>query len=138
MTSHKKRALSVAVVALALLAATGPADAQFFLGRKETPQPIRRTQTFSVSGIFSGQMSGQILVDGVAYRLAGEPRVYLMGVGFVSLASLPIGARVTLTGPGTPETGFVRGILVRPLDEESRAGANLESKVRERTAPKPQ
>ena len=121
---------------VALLTLTVAASAQADLRSWNKPAPVRhRPPTFDVSGVYTGTLYRQVVIDGMTYTLANSPVVYKVGVGRIELSELPIGSRVFASGQAVGSTGLVDLLIARP--EEARAATSLEPSgaVRERTTP---
>ena len=95
-------------------------------GRRPPGRGISRkavdSESFSISGAFSGALRGDILVDSVVYRLAPTAVVYEIGRGLVPLGTA-FGDRVVIL-TGQPEGGaiVVYSVIVRPGVDRRSAG----------------
>jgi hypothetical protein len=103
-----------------LLALTVSTTAHADLFSREKPAPARRRPAmFHVSGVYSGVLNGQILVDGTALTLAGSPAVHAVGAGSLELRDLPIGCRVHVSGQVVGRTQVVMSVIARPGEDSS-------------------
>jgi hypothetical protein len=92
----------------------------------------QRPATFTVSGVFTGAALGRTTINDVDYSVCASPQVYQIGVGMIPLSSVAIGSRIYASGVGSPSSGTICMMIVRPDTEETAAGHDLSSHIRVR------
>jgi hypothetical protein len=118
-SSSKLRGLGLALLTLAV-ATAAHAD---LTSRARSAPGRNRPADFTVSGVVSGVLNGQVIIDGVAYPVGESPQVFQIGAGMIKLSELPIGSRVYATGATVGQSGLLRMLIVRPADEKADASA---------------
>jgi hypothetical protein len=78
------------------------------------------TQSFDVSGEFTGTLDGEIQLGGVWYRLAADAILYEIGSGLLPSGTMVVDRHVFLSGMGSEDTGSITMVIVCP--EEQRSG----------------
>lgn len=104
-------------IALALAGAIVTAPDAAPRTRQIVTSPLMRAETFSVSGRASGPVAGEIRVDGIAYRLAPDARIYEVGRGFVPGGTAYVDRVVNVSGVKVRSTLVVHSVLVRPAPD---------------------
>ena len=133
----RPRHLALKLAALLLVTAAVAAQAGDLPWQKHTRVERVRPATFSTVGTYTGVLDGQVLIDGVTFRIRPGTQAYLIGVGPIPMSSVPIGSRVQAVGIGALESGTIRGLMVRPAEESNAAGRDMSryTRVRDESAP---
>jgi hypothetical protein len=113
-------ALTVAV------AAAGPAGRRFHSVRAEE---FERAQPVCVGGEFSGTIGGEMVINGLPYRLATNAIVYQIGTGLIPLGTTVQDRSVTLSGLKMNNTTVIYSVSVRPAGEMTFETADMSDKV---------
>jgi hypothetical protein len=71
-------------------------------------------KTFSFSTEYSGFLGGNLLVDGVVYKVATDASVYVIGQGLVDDGFAVSKRTIHVTGEQRGKVALVRSIIVRP------------------------
>jgi hypothetical protein len=118
----------VILAGTALLLAAGLAQAAGAAPRRHrgAAAELLRSPSFNVSGEFSGSLAGTILLEGTLYRLDPNASVYEIGSGPVAQGAELIGRRVFLSGIRLNGNEVITSVIVRPADEGSREGDELD------------
>ncbi len=134
MHRHLSFALRTAAVSLLLAAFAIAAHADDPQARRRGPG-VWRKPSFALSGVYTGVVGGQIVIDGVAYPIKPNASAYQLGYGPVPLNALAIGRVVYVTGSGAPESGIVTSVVARPASEDTDPSGDLSRFVTARTTP---
>lgn len=105
--------ITTLALALALVAAlaAAPAGAR---ERVSAGNEFLRGQPFIVTGLSSDRVQGDIVLDGVTYRIAPEARIYEVGRGFVPQGTSFALRTISLSGRNVRGTMMVYSVMVRP------------------------
>ena len=120
-------ALAFALTAISV-ANTG-ADSRLPRGRAAASRP---SQSFDVSGVFTGVFGREIQLGTASYRLAPNAMVYEIGRGLLPLGTLVTDRYVFLSGLGSEDAGLVYMVIVRPAAEMWPDKGDPESHIRVR------
>jgi hypothetical protein len=110
--------LGPALALVVMLATTAGAEEH---RHKTVSSPLARAQAFKLAGRCSGPIDGQIVIDGVSYRVSPDVRIFELGRGAVPRGTAYYDRVVTVTGLKWRETLVVYSVLVRP-DAYSASG----------------
>ena len=121
MNSPSAKLLRGAGVTLLALTMATAARADLFNRERPAPAP-RRAPTFEVAGVYTGMLTGQVVIDGGTYALHDPPQIHQVGTGAIALLDLPIGTRVYASGTMVGGTGTIRMLIARPSSEKDDGG----------------
>lgn len=137
MTTLGNRLMRAATVSLLLLTMATLAQAQDLQQRQRQPMQ-RQTASFGVSGVYSGIVGGQVVIDGTSYRLMDSATVYAIGTGMLPFESIAIGSHVYAMGSNSKGVPTIGLMVARNSDEPTTDGSDPSSHIRERDPSSPQ
>lgn len=117
-------ALALAAAAVLVTAAGAGENAR---QRKAPSSPRLRAPVVTFSGQLSGPISGEMRVDGVAYRVAPDVRIFELGRGAMPAGTSYYGRVVTVSGIKVRDTFVVQSVIVRPDTWSSGGATGVES-----------
>ena len=131
---RKHPSLSVGVAAALLMvvaiAATATAAGRTRPFRSSRAEGYLRSQPFTLAGEFSGTLSGEIVLNGLPYRLSPNAFVYEIGRGVVPVGTEVRDRFVTVSGLTTNRVTVVYSIIIRPEGEATFQSDDMSSKVK--------
>lgn len=143
MTRTSKLALRFAALAMLVIAPAALAEPPSLFNLHARPPRSQRPQRvqqpgFQTMGVYGGQIGDQVLIDGTPYLLRQKTQPYLVGRGLISMSEIPIGSSVFATIVGTPQSGVVWQLIVRPADEDrgKREDMTRPATLRSESAPR--
>jgi len=113
------RGAAIIVVVTALAFASAGADVQVRGPSARRLAPFPRGNGFSVSGQFSGTLSGDVMLDGVTYRLTDRTTVYELGRGPVKLGETVTNRFIFMSGSRNGGSETVYSVIIRPLTDST-------------------
>lgn len=134
------RSLMILAVAALLTAAVAPdADAQSrtYQPRKKPAAAPPSLPRFALSGDFSGSLTGEIYLDGKAYRIAPDASIYEIGKGLVPLGTSYSNRRIFVSGVQTAGPAVIYSISVRPARNMALSNVDMSVFVKEQPANAP-
>ncbi len=102
------------VLALALAAALAPSARAGERLRRAPERPVTRSAAITISGRLSGTIAREVTVNGTAYHVAPDARIYESGVGFVRPGVSYFDRVATFSVVMVRGVPIVRSVLVRP------------------------
>lgn len=117
---------AIAVVLTAFsIANTGAAPSATWI-KRGAPRP---SSNFGVSGEFTGNLVGNLLMDGVSYRLAPDAILYEIGHGLLAPGTLVPNRHVFLSGQKLGDLLVVTTVIVRPFEDMRASRGDTDGQV---------
>jgi hypothetical protein len=131
---HRHVHLTLGLALLASFAVAVPHDAE-----AKRPRPKRaRAQSYCVSTMYSGALSGEILVNGVSCQVSPTATIYEIGRGAL-LVGTPVRDRmICVSGTKRGDLVVIHSISVRPLVSASSLMSDGSGSVKLNQSERPQ
>ena len=137
MRTHISLSLG-ALLAISLIAPPAPAAAKTRHSVRGGVRAHPQSASFSVSGRFSGTIGGDIILDGVVYRLTTGASIYELGRGMLPPGTFISDRVIFLSGARQSNGMAVSSVIVRPADPVGLIGQGTSPFVHEQTDGSPQ
>jgi hypothetical protein len=105
---HPVRSFVILAVAAVMTAAVVPdagAQSRTYQPRKKPVPAASSLPRFALSGDFSGSLTGEIYIEGKAFRIAPDASIYEVGKGLVPLGTSYSNRRIFVSGVQTAGPG---------------------------------
>jgi len=109
--------LTVGLASVVTLALTLPHDA----GAREAPKRTVRPQSesFCFSALYSGPLSGELVINGVGYQVSEKATIYEVGNGLLTPGTGVRDRMICLSGSRRGDRLVISSISVRPVGNSS-------------------
>lgn len=132
MRIHRMRVIAAVALVLVTLTAAAHASQKSRPVPRGAARPTLPSETFSVSGFFTGAVASGMVVNGTGLQLAPEAVVYEIGRGVVPQGTFFRDRMVCLSGTQVGNTLLVRSVMVRPPVDARILAGDASNGIREK------
>lgn len=129
--------LALAAVMTAAAVPDAGAQSRTYQPRKKPVPAASSLPRFALSGDFSGTLTGEIYIEGKAFRIAPDASIYEVGKGLVPLGTSYSNRRIFVSGVQTAGPAIIYSISVRPARNIALTNVDMSVFVKEKPASAP-
>ncbi len=129
--------LAVAAFMAAAFVSESAAQSRTYQPRKKPVTAPSTLPRFALSGDFSGSLTGEIYIEGKAFRIAPDASIYEIGKGLVPLGTSYSNRRIFVSGVQTAGPAVIYSVNVRPARNMALSNVDMSMFVKEKPASAP-